>query len=64
MAIALAAASSVQARTHHRAAKPSTTAVAATPAVTATSANIPTEQNRDPADVALDRKIKGICRGC
>ena len=22
------------------------------------------EQKRDPADVALDRWIKGICRGC
>ena len=22
------------------------------------------EQKRDPADVALDRRIKGICRGC
>jgi hypothetical protein len=27
-------------------------------------AKIPTEQKRDPADIALDRKIKGICRGC
>jgi hypothetical protein len=26
-------------------------------------ANVP-EQKRDPADIALDRKIKGICRGC
>jgi hypothetical protein len=22
------------------------------------------EKNRDPADIELDRKIKGICRGC
>ena len=22
------------------------------------------EQKRDPADIALDRRIKGICRGC
>jgi hypothetical protein len=27
-------------------------------------AKIPTEQKRDPADIALDRKIKGICQGC
>jgi hypothetical protein len=27
-------------------------------------AKIPTEQKRDPADIALDRKIKGICHGC
>jgi hypothetical protein len=26
-------------------------------------ANIPVEKNRDTADVALDRRIKGICRG-
>jgi len=22
------------------------------------------EQKRDPADIALDRRMKGICRGC
>jgi hypothetical protein len=27
-------------------------------------AKIPVEQKRDPADIALDRRIKGICRGC
>jgi hypothetical protein len=26
--------------------------------------NNPSEQNRHPEDVALDRGIKGICRGC
>ena len=26
-------------------------------------ANIP-EKPRDPADIALDRRIKGICKGC
>jgi hypothetical protein len=25
---------------------------------------IPVEAKRDPADLALDRKIKGICTGC
>jgi len=29
-----------------------------------TEATSPAEKNRDPADVALDRRIKGICRGC
>ncbi len=45
------------ARSRRHAAKP-----AAAPAV-AKPANRP-EKNRDPADIALDRKIKGICRGC
>jgi hypothetical protein len=47
------------ARTDHRA--PKTTAPAA---ATKIDANIPQKKNRDPADVALDRGIKGICRGC
>lgn len=49
----------VAARTRHRA--PKTTALAATkkPEI-----RIPLEMKRDPADVALDRKIKGICKGC
>jgi hypothetical protein len=36
------------------------------PAATTTKPDtkIPVETNRDPADVALDRKIKGICKGC
>jgi hypothetical protein len=33
-------------------------------ATTKAEAKIPVEPNRDPADVALDRKIKGICKGC
>jgi hypothetical protein len=58
IAVALCATNSVVARTHHfRTAK--NTAPAA-----AKRANIPPEKNRDPADVALDRRIKGICRGC
>jgi hypothetical protein len=28
------------------------------------SAKIATDQRRDPADIALDKKIKSICRGC
>jgi hypothetical protein len=52
---ALCATHAVDARTHHRA--PKSTAPAATKA-----ANIPQEKNRDPADVALDRKIKGMPR--
>jgi hypothetical protein len=34
------------------------------PVATKAAANISVEKNRDPADVALDRRIKGICRGC
>jgi hypothetical protein len=48
----------VAARTHHRA--PKTTAQA----TTKPEVKIPVEMKRDPADVALDRKIKGICNGC
>jgi hypothetical protein len=57
--VGLCAAHAVVARTHHRAPK-STAPVSATKI----EANIPQEKNRDPADVALDRRIKGICRGC
>jgi hypothetical protein len=46
------------ARHHHHTVKRSTVPT------TAPAANIPTEKDRDPADVALDRKIKSICRGC
>jgi hypothetical protein len=56
---ALCATHAVDARTHHRA--PKTTAPVAT---TKPDAKIPVEMKRDPADVALDRKIKGICKGC
>jgi hypothetical protein len=64
--IALVANPTVLARARHRAPK----AAAATSATTMRSTpadakpqNTP-EKDRDPADVALDRKIKGICRGC
>jgi hypothetical protein len=57
--VALCATHAVDARARHRA--PKSTVPAAT---TKPDAKIPVETNRDPADVALDRKIKGICRGC
>jgi hypothetical protein len=57
--VALSATHAVIARSHHRA--PKSTAPAAT---TKAETKIPVETNRDPADVALDRKIKGICKGC
>jgi hypothetical protein len=57
--VALGATHAVIARSHHRA--PKSTAPAAT---TTPDAKIPVEPNRDPADIALDRKIKGICKGC
>ena len=56
---AFCATQTVDARTHHRTPK------AAVPvATTKADAKIPVETKRDPADVALDRKIKGICKGC
>jgi hypothetical protein len=66
MVIALVTAPPVSARTHHRAEKPVAAPVAEKPTATPVaekSANVP-EQDRDPEDIALDRKIKGICRGC
>jgi hypothetical protein len=57
--VALCATQAVHARTHHHTVK--TTAPVAT---TKPDAKIPVEVKRDPADVALDRKIKGICKGC
>jgi hypothetical protein len=57
--VALSATHSIDARTHHR--KPKITAATAT---TNPEAKMPIETKRDPADIALDRKIKGICRGC
>jgi hypothetical protein len=57
--VALFATHAVFARTHHRAPKRSEPAATIT-----TEATSPPEKNRDPADVALDRRIKGICRGC
>jgi hypothetical protein len=59
LVVALCATHAVYARSHHRA--PKTTAPAS---ATKSDAKIPVETKRDPADVALDRKIKGICRGC
>jgi hypothetical protein len=56
--VASGATSSVLGRTHHRAPKKSA------PAVATAHVEIPKEEKRDPADIALDRKIKGICRGC
>jgi hypothetical protein len=56
-AFALCATHAVDARSHRRAVTPVATPAKPKPA------NVP-EQNRDPADVALDRRIKGICRGC
>ena len=56
-AVAFCATNGVDGRPHHHAAKPTVTRAGPKPA------NVP-EQGRDPADVALDRKIKGICRGC
>jgi hypothetical protein len=60
--IALAAALPISARTHHRAAKPTEAPTTEAPAEVK-PANVP-EKDRDPADIALDQKIKGICRGC
>jgi hypothetical protein len=59
MTVAFCATHAVVARTHHRA--PKTTASVA---ATKPDAKIPVETKRDPADIALDRKIKGICKGC
>jgi hypothetical protein len=66
MLIALAANPAASARTRNRVPKvPAVTSVAETSAAPADAKpqNTP-EKDRDPADVALDRKIKGICRGC
>lgn len=60
--IALATAAPISGRPHHRAAKPPEASTTEAPAA-AKPSNVP-EQNRDPEDIALDRKIKGICRGC
>jgi hypothetical protein len=54
--VAFCATHAVIARSHHPAPKSATRVAAGT--------KIPVEPNRDPADVALDRKIKGICKGC
>jgi hypothetical protein len=59
MVVALFTTHAVFARTYHRAPKR-----AVPTATTKPEATSPAEKNRDPADVALDHKIKGICRGC
>jgi hypothetical protein len=56
--VALCATHAVDARSHHRAPKRTAPATIAAPKVT------PSKVPRDPADVALDRRIKGICKGC
>jgi hypothetical protein len=53
--VALGATDAVIARSHHRAPKR-----AAPAATTKAETKIPVEPNRDPADVALDRRIKGV----
>jgi len=58
-AVALCASAALNAQTHHRA--PKTTAPVT---MTKPDTKIPVESNRDPEDVALDRKIKGTCKGC
>jgi hypothetical protein len=59
MMVALCTTQAVNARTSHRAPK-----ITAPAPATKSDAKIPVEANRDPADVALDRRIKGICKGC
>jgi hypothetical protein len=56
--VALCATQTVDARSRHRAPKRTEPATVATPKIT------PSETTRDPEDVALDRRIKSICRGC
>jgi hypothetical protein len=58
VAVSLGATHAVYARTHHHAPR----AAAAT--TNSPDAKIPAEKNRDPADIALDHRIKGICKGC
>jgi hypothetical protein len=59
--VALFAIHAAYARTRYQV--PKQTASVATSS-TKPDAKIPEEMKRDPADIALDRKIKGICRGC
>jgi hypothetical protein len=56
--IALCVTHAVFARTHRHESRRTA------PAAIKTGVKIPVETNRDPADIALDHKIKGICRGC
>jgi hypothetical protein len=55
--VALCATHAVFARSHRHA--PKRTAPAAV-----TKTDTAPDKNRDPADVALDRRIKDICKGC
>jgi hypothetical protein len=57
--IATISTSSAHTHHHHHHAKSNNLASKRTSAAT-----IPSEKSRDPADVALDRKIKSICHGC
>jgi hypothetical protein len=56
--VALCAAHAVDARAHRRAPKRTAPAPVVTPKVTAS------DTARDPEDVVIDRRIKGICLGC
>ena len=56
--VALCATHTADARKHHRGAKQ------VAPVAMTKSGVVPVETKRDPADIALDSKIKGICRGC
>lgn len=59
MFVALFTTHAVFARSHHHVPKG-----AGPTAAPKTEATKSPEKNRDPADIALDRQIKGICRGC
>ena len=56
IAVALCATNSVVAQTDHRVPK-------SKPSAAEIDINIPPEKSRDPVDVSLDRRIKGIYRG-
>jgi hypothetical protein len=55
--VALCATRGIDARTH-RALKRTAPTATVSPKIT------PSEAPRDPEDVAIDRRIKGICKGC
>jgi hypothetical protein len=59
LVIGLCVSQPAHARIHRLA--PAAAAGAATPKP---DAQIPVKMKRDPADMALDRKSKGICKGC
>lgn len=58
-AVVVLCAAPVDARSHHRVLKRTAPA-----AVTVAPVVTPPEKGRDPEDIALDRKIKSICKGC